>query len=212
MDRSNLLEAAFDMFATHGEAGFSVRKLGALIGVDPMTVLHHFKSKDQLLREIADRSLTTLELPEPGADWREDLRIVAQAYRRLAHRYPRLFHLHFRFHATGPADHATSEVVYRALLQTGLAPDDAAGLGLAFYSFVLGFALAEAEGLMLPLSAEDEGELRALDEARFPATRTLVPAFKRLDPDAAFDAAVGVFVAGIECRLQPARPRRAAVR
>ncbi len=208
LDRTDLLNAAFELFASEGEAGFSVRKLGAALDIDPMTVLHHFGSKDELLRQIADRSLTTLELPPSTGDWRQDLRIVARAYRDLAHRYPRLFHLHFRFHATGPADHASSEVVYRALLQTGLPAEAAAGLGLAFYAFVLGFLLAETEGLLLPLSEEEEGELRALDEASFPATHTLVRAFKTLDPDAAFEAAIGAFVDGIESKCCSARPRR----
>ena len=174
------------MLSRDGEVGFSVRKLGVSIGVDPMTVLHHFGSKDELLRRIADRALATVELPLPSADWRADLRNVAAAYRDLAHRHPRLFHLHFRFHATGPADHASSEVVYRALRTAGLADAEAAGLGLAFYAFILGYALAEAEGLLRPISDEDEAELLALDPLACPATLALIPAFRALDRDAAF--------------------------
>jgi hypothetical protein len=108
--------------------------------------------------------------------------------------------LHFRFHATGPADHASSEVVYRALRRTGLSDAEAAGLGLAFYAFILGYALAEAEGLLRPISAEDEAELLALDALACPATRALIPAFKALDPDAAFKAAVDAFIEGVDCR------------
>jgi hypothetical protein len=132
---------------------------------------------------------------------------VAASYRNLAHRHPRLFHLHFRYHATGPADHASSEVVYRAMRRAGLADQDAAGLGLAFYAFVLGFALAEAEGLLRPVSSADEAELTAPDQ--HPATLALVPAFKALDSDAAFEVAIGAFIAGIAVRKRrftPARP------
>lgn len=179
-----------------GEAGFSVRKLGLHIGVDPMTVLHHFGSKDELLRRIADRALASVELPLPSGDWRTDLRQVAAAYRDLAHRHPRLFHLHFRFHATGPADHASSEVVYRALRGAGLPDAEAAGLGLTFYAFILGYALAETEGLLRPISDEDEAELLALDPLAYPATLALIPVFKALDRDAAFDTAVDAFIEG----------------
>ena len=195
-----MLDAAFDMLSRNGEAGFSVRKLGLRIGVDPMTVLHHFGSKDELLRRIADRALASVEPPLPSADWRADLRHVAGAYRDLAHRHPRLFHLHFRFHATGPADHASSEVVYRALRGAGLPDAKAAGLGLAFYAFILGYALAEAEGLLRPISDEDEAELRALDPVAYPATLALIPAFKALDRDAAFDTAVDAFIEGCGCK------------
>jgi AcrR family transcriptional regulator len=211
LDRNAILDAAFDMLSRDGEVGFSVRKLGSRIGVDPMTVLHHFGSKDELLRRIADRALATVELPLPSADWRADLRNVAAAYRDLAHRHPRLFHLHFRFHTTGPADHASSEVVYRALRSAGLTDAAAAGLGLAFYAFILGYALAEAEGLMRPISDADEAELRTLDPLACPATLALIPAFKALDRDAVFDASVDAFVDGVLCRckapVQPERPR-----
>jgi AcrR family transcriptional regulator len=197
LDRGAILAAAFDLMCEEGEPGFSVRKLGARIGVDPMTVLHHFGSRERLLREIADRALTMIVLPPPGADWREDLKRVAWAYLDLARRYPRLFHLHFRFNATGPADHATSEVVYRAMRASGLADAQAAGLGLTFYAFVLGFGLAEVEGLLKPVSAEEEAELLALDPASCPATIAFVPAFKALDTDAAFEAAMTAFINGI---------------
>lgn len=190
------------MLSRDGEAGFSVRKLGLSIGIDPMTVLHHFGSKGELLRRIADRALATVELPHPSGDWRSDLRNVAAAYRDLAHRHPRLFHLHFRFHATGPADHVSSEVVYRALRNTGLSDAEAAGLGLAFYAFILGYGLAEAEGLLRPIGDEDETELRALDPLAFPATLALIPAFKALDRDAAFDASVEAFIDGVSRRCE----------
>ena len=190
------------MLSRDGEASFSVRKLGAEIGVDPMTILHHFGSKDELLRRIADRALSTVELPAPSADWRVDLRNVAASYRDLAQRHPRVFHLHFRFHATGPADHASSEVVYRALRTAGLTDAEAAGLGLAFYAFILGFGLAEVEGLLSPIDEEDEAELRALDAAAYPATLALIPAFKTLDRDAAFDASVEAFIDGVSCRCK----------
>jgi len=200
LDKAAILAAAFDLLSRDGEARFSVRKLGSQIGVDPMTVLHHFGSKDKLLRRIADRALATVEPPAPSGNWREDLRNVAAAYRDLAHRHPRLFHLHFRFHATGPADHASSEIVYRALREAGLPAAEAAGMGLAFYAFLLGYALAEAEGLLQPISDQDEVELQALDPQAYAATLALIPAFKALDRDAAFDAALGAFIEGVACR------------
>jgi AcrR family transcriptional regulator len=202
LDKNAILDEAFDMLSRDGELGFSVRKLALRIGVDPMTVLHHFGSKDELLRRIADRALATVELPLPSTDWQADLRKVAEAYRNLAHRHPRLFHLHFRYHATGPADHASSEVVYRALQIAGLTDAEVAGLGLAFYAFILGYSLAEAEGLLQPISADDEAELRTLDPLACPATLALIPAFKALDRNAAFDMSVNAFIEGVARRCK----------
>lgn len=197
IDKQAILEAAFDMFAEEGEAGFSIRKLAASIGVDPMTVLHHFGSKDELLRAIADHAVRGVEVPVATDSWQNDLKAVANSFRALSHRYPRIFHLHFRYHATGPADHVASEIVYCAMRRAGLPDERAAGLGLAFYAFVLGFALAEAEGLLRPIGESDEAELNALDEEAYKSTRALVPALKDLDPALAFDSAMDAFIAGL---------------
>ena len=197
MDKQAILETAFALFSEEGEAGFSVRKLGAAVGVDPMTVLHHFGSKDDLLRAIADHAVTLVELPAPSDDWRRDLRAVADTYRALAHRHPKVFHLHFRYNATGPSDHVSSEIVYCAMRRAGLSDAQAAGLGLAFYAFVLGFALAEAEGLLLPINEHDEDELMALDASAYKATRALVPALKDLNPDDAFAASMDALITGV---------------
>ncbi|MBX9683996.1 MAG: TetR/AcrR family transcriptional regulator [Hyphomicrobium sp.] len=202
--KDDILEAAFELYAEAGEGGFSVRKVAAKVGVDPMTVLHHFRSKNGLMRQIADRALQSVVVAPPTQDWAGDLRSVAMAYRELAHRHPRVFHLHFRYHATGPVDHESSEVVYRAMRGAGLTDKEAAGLGLAFYAFVLGFALAETEGLLRPIVEEDERELLALEGERFSATRALIPAFKALDPDHAFDAAITAFLTGLTTPLNAA--------
>jgi AcrR family transcriptional regulator len=202
IDRNDILDAAFDLLSKEGEDGFSIRKLGAGLGVDPMTVLHHFHSKEELMRQIADKALASVDLPLPSGDWKKDLLAVAQAYRDLARRHPKIFHLHFRFNATGPIDHASSEVVYRAMRATGLSDSVAAGLGLSFYAFVLGFALAETEGLLLPLSPAEEAELSALDPLGYPATRAFIPAFKKLDGQAAFTQAFNTFIAGIAARAK----------
>ncbi len=206
LDRAAILDDAFALLAQEGEAGFSIRKLAAAIGVDPMTVLHHFGSKEELLRQIADRALGSIKVPQATGSWQGDLRAVAGAYRTLAHRYPRLFHLHFRFHATGPADHASSELVYRAMLEAGLPRVEAAGLGLAFYAFVLGFAQAEIGGLLRPLDGAEEAEIAALDASAFPATRALLPAFRTLKSDAAFRSAMTAFIEGVE--QSAGKPRR----
>src|SRR4029078_2806943 len=74
LDRDAILDTPFDMMSRVGEVDFSLRKLGSNIGVDPMTVLHHFGSKDELLRRIADRALAPGELPLPSPDRRAGLR------------------------------------------------------------------------------------------------------------------------------------------
>ena len=92
------------------------------------------------------------------------------------------------------ASQAWATLISTALRRAGLPDADAAGLGLAFYAFLLGYALAEAEGLLRRIGDDDEVELAALDPLAYPATRALIPAFKGLDCDAAFSASVDAFI------------------
>ncbi|MET0408996.1 MAG: TetR/AcrR family transcriptional regulator [Hyphomicrobium sp.] len=211
VEKSEILEAAFKLFASIGETAFSIRKLAAAVGVDPMTILHHFGSKNELMRAVADYGLRSVDMPAATSNWRSDLKAVANAYRALAHRHPRVFPLHFRYNATGPSDHISSEIVYLALLRAGLSDAVAASIGLAFYAFVLGFALAEAEGLLRAIGPSEEAELNALDPVSYRATRTLIPALKTLDPNAAFDDSIELFIAGV-AGLAELRPRTSPVK
>ena len=105
-----------------GEQGFSIRKLAAVVGVDPMTVLASFRlqgraasrhCRSRLARHrntgIDRRIGKTISRPSPTPIGCSRTGIRA------------FFHLHFRYNATGPADHISSEVVYCALRQAGLA-------------------------------------------------------------------------------------------
>jgi hypothetical protein len=72
--------------------------------------------------------------------------------------------------------------------------------------------LAEAEGLLRPISDEDEAELRALDPLSCPATLALIPAFKALDRDAAFGHRSSAFIAGVSCRCKVRPHKRSRAR
>ena len=67
---------------------------------------------------------------------------------------------------------------------------------------MLGFALAETEGLLVPLSESEEAELAGLDPLGYPATRAFIPAFKKLDADQAFAQAFGAFITGVAARAK----------
>jgi AcrR family transcriptional regulator len=58
--RSCILAAAEQLFAEHGYAGASVRKITALAGVDLGAVRYHFGSKDALFGEVLQRRLEPL--------------------------------------------------------------------------------------------------------------------------------------------------------
>jgi hypothetical protein len=57
-------------------------------------------------------------------------------------------------------------------------------------------------------AATTKRKLRTLDPLAYPATLALIPAFKALDRDAAFDASVDAFIDGVSFRSKSRTARQ----
>jgi AcrR family transcriptional regulator len=69
-----IVTAAIDVIAATGSEQFSVRRLGEALDADPTAIYRHFRSKDELLRAIGDRSLAGLVDDLPTTPWRDCIR------------------------------------------------------------------------------------------------------------------------------------------
>lgn len=200
--RQDLVDAALEMLATEGEQNFSVRKLAGVVGVDGMTILHHFKSREGLMRAVADAMVSSLDIERPKGPWRAVLLEVARRYRALAVKYPKAFSIVTRYQTSGPADFELGEIVYAALLEAGLDEAEAAAYGMGLFTLAIGFGVVEVGGMLNPCSPEEIAEIEALDPRLFPVTRRLAPVLALDDRERVFDLLVGSFLDGIERALQ----------
>src|SRR5690625_6074683 len=57
------------MIDAHGLESFSIRSLGAELGVAPMTLYWHVGTKDELLALVLDELIGRVAVPEPGGHW-----------------------------------------------------------------------------------------------------------------------------------------------
>jgi AcrR family transcriptional regulator len=184
LDRAAIVAAATAEMDEHGEAGFSLRRVAARLGRDPMAVLYHLGSRENLERAVAEALNAEVPMPDAALPWRARLAALADAYRALARRHPRAFPLLLRFWATGPSDYALAEAVYAALGEAGFGPEEAADYGCGFYAAVLGLCTGEVRGLLAPEPPPELlAEAAALPEATHPTFRRLAAAFARRDPD-----------------------------
>ena len=88
LSRDTIEHAALELIEREGLANFSMRKLGALVGVEAMSLYHHYPSKAHLLDTLLDRLISTVEVPSPPLPIRERLRRAGIAYRAVALRHP----------------------------------------------------------------------------------------------------------------------------
>ena len=67
---------------------FSTRKLGARVGIQAMSLYHHFPDRGAILDAAVDRMLGEVALPNVGKiGWRRGLKQLALNYREMGHRH-----------------------------------------------------------------------------------------------------------------------------
>jgi AcrR family transcriptional regulator len=80
-NRSDVLDHAVTLLATHGLAALTMRRLGAELGVQPSAIYHHFESKQALLGAVADEILARGARPRQATEWPDRLREVCSELR-----------------------------------------------------------------------------------------------------------------------------------
>jgi AcrR family transcriptional regulator len=97
LSRERIVTEALAQIDREGLAGFSTRKLGEALGVQAMSLYHHFPSKAHVLDAVLEHVIGQIEFLPDSAPLDERLRGVMRSYRQVALRYPGFFP-HFAVH------------------------------------------------------------------------------------------------------------------
>ena len=142
------MAAALRLIDERGLAQLSMRRLGAELGVEAMSLYKHVAGKDALLDGVRALLLAELEAaPGPGGDWADDLVGFARRYRSLGLAHPEAFGLLAR-----GADRAyvagrdAAEAALQGLLAAGFDPQTATLALRSVVRYVLGFSLIDMAG------------------------------------------------------------------
>jgi AcrR family transcriptional regulator len=192
------------LLEAEGEAGFSVRKVAARVGCDPMAVLYHFRNKEGLERAIVEWLAGQVALPDAARPWNQRLMALAIEYRGLARRHPHAFPLLLRFWAAGPVDQRLAEYGYACFAEAGHPDDAVADLCLGWYAAILGLAAADAGGLLRP-PPDAARRLADLDAARFPVTSRLRSSLAHQGERAVFESFAARLVEAVRLPAGAAR-------
>ncbi|PKV92015.1 TetR family transcriptional regulator [Amycolatopsis echigonensis] len=165
LTRERVVDAALAFADEHGIAALSMRKLGAELGVEAMTLYHYVPSKEALFDALVDRLVSALAgiEPEPGGSGPEWLGRVARAYRQQLLAHPGVLPLAAARPAVSPD---SLQMLETALQMLELPPARGLDMVNAVMTFVLGHTLAEAG--RTPGTRSDMDSLAHLDEDRFP--------------------------------------------
>ena len=88
LSKDRVLRTAVELADRAGSDAVSMRKLGQALEVDPMSLYHHVRDKDDILDGIVDAVVSEIEIPVAGGDWQPELRRLAMTARAVMLRHP----------------------------------------------------------------------------------------------------------------------------
>ncbi|MCW7986542.1 tetracycline repressor protein class H [Streptomyces platensis subsp. clarensis] len=172
LSRTQVLDAALALVDREGVGALTMRRLGAELNVEAMTLYHYVPGKDALLDGLVER-LFAQALPLAGADagstdWRALLRTYAVSLRQALLRHPGVLPLAVSRPAVTPATLDAVERGVTVLTASGF-PLGAAVHALNTLSlFVVGHTAAEAAQVTEDGSPGSAAWLAERETARYP--------------------------------------------
>ncbi|CAM5470401.1 TetR/AcrR family transcriptional regulator [Streptomyces abikoensis] len=146
LDRERIVAATIRLLDAEGLEKFSMRRLASELGVTAMSVYWYVDNKDDLLEYALDEICSEMTLPDPSdedADWRDQLRGLAEDYRRTLAAHPWASRLLGRFLNLGPRSMAFSNATIAVMARSGIPQDEITGALAAVFQFVYGFCTIE---------------------------------------------------------------------
>lgn len=205
LSRERVAAAALAFIDTHGEAALSMRKLGADLGVEAMSLYNHVANKDDLLDLVGD--LLYMEIlgaynPKQGWSWQQDARELAMVYRAAAHQHRNALSIMVDRTLPSSVKYLFLEKCYRIFTKAGFDTKEAA---LAFdttASWVVG-AIRQELGVMEVLA--DRGDVYArnqLPPELLDEVLDFAEACSAWTPQQRFDFGLNVVISGLEVQLE----------
>ena len=200
LSREGILAAALRLVDREGLEALTMRRLGAEIGVEAMSLYHHVSSKAAVLDGLHEAILA--EMPPLGGepDGLEALRGMARGFARVLGAHPRALPLFATRPAVTPASLRHVETALAVLERLGLGPDESVSAFQVLVTFVVGHALSRfapaAGGEVSPARYED------LPPAEFPRLSALAAALATHDPEAELELGLDLFLGGLRARLR----------
>ena len=202
-----IVSASLRLLDQNGTAGFSLPKLGRLLGADPTAVYRHFASKDDLVLAIADQLIKeAIAGLAPAPCWIDTVTDAARRIRRAYRAHPAAAVLSSCRATQGPAEMRIVDVLIGAVLQAGFEGAEAARVYRAIGDFALSWSGGEAAYLSLdePQQRRDETAWTrtypAVDRLQYPSIWAVRDDLPNVADEDVFDTILSLVVGGLTRR------------
>ena len=210
LTRELVLSAALELVDAEGLVALTMRRLGQVLGRDPMSLYRYAENRAALLDGVSELVLNELAIFPADPDWKAQLRRIAHDLRLLALRHPNVVPLLVTRPLSTPlglrplGTVRPLEQILALLSDAGFAPADALHVYRAYYGFLYGHILNELQEYIVD-PEENEALLRLglhrLPAKDFPRLRALAPVLADYDGEAELDQGITILLSGLETHL-----------
>ena len=202
-----VVEGALALAEAEGLEAVTIRRLARELGVTPMALYWHFRSKDELLEGVAARIFEEIDLSvDASATWPEQLRALLGSMLGVLRAYPSAAILLSTRTVSSEGGLLATEVALDILRRGGFSPAEATQIARHAFSTITNLVGGEP-GVV----SRDESEelidarprarrfMESLPPERYPRlVEAATPLSEGVDPDAYFGFGLDLLLAGIE--------------
>jgi AcrR family transcriptional regulator len=211
LTRDRIVEAALRVMDSEGLDALSMRRVAREVGAEAMSLYHHVRDKDDLLRGVCDRVMASFEFPRNEGDWASRCRAAARAWRRLLQAHPDLMRLFAETHGPDPTSAESlrpTEFALALIREAGLSDRDTVQAFHAFGGYIQGFAMMEG-GSIKGADHDDRSAAEALEAGispeEFPVLSAVGRYFAECDADEQFEFGLDLMIRGLRSRVAAGR-------
>lgn len=143
LNRDRILQAAVDLADRSGLDALTMRRLGAELGVEAMSLYKHVANKDEILDGMVDLVVGEITMPSTDIDWRDSMRTRARSARTVLTRHSWAIGLLEARSSRGPAALRYLDTMLGVLRSAGFSVADAAHAFWLLDSYVYGHVVQE---------------------------------------------------------------------
>jgi len=203
-----VVERGLALADAEGLDAVTIRRLAADLGVTPMALYWHFRSKDELLVGLAERVWAEIEVDvDRDADWAAQLRFLLESLIHVLRTHPSASQLLLSGEKrTSESAMIANEVALEVLSRAGFDAEHAAAIarnalftGLMLVVSEPGFEPGQTEAERVEHQRLARVRLSLLPPDKFPMlVECAVPMTACDDPDFHYKLGVDLFVAGVQ--------------
>jgi TetR/AcrR family tetracycline transcriptional repressor len=207
LSKRAVTDRALKLADADGLDALTIRKLAQDLGVTPMALYWHFRSKEDLLEGVSEQVWSEIDMTvDPAAPWPDQIRSLLESLVGVLRAHPSAPQLMLAHEKRNSSALRATEITLGLLRSAGFDPEHASAIARS--ALWTGIMLVLSDASYHPeLSADerverkrrDQIELAMLPVARFPRlVECAIPMTASEDPEFHYRFGIDLFIAGVQ--------------